>query len=448
MKEVTTKEMASRIKLEYANKKSPFRHQLRLLAWGAPMLALVYLVVLNSVRTTEWAYSPGPVSAEHAIFGNECTSCHTTWSEVKDVSCVGCHEAPMHHATLKIVEPRCATCHQEHRGMDALVDVPDKQCLQCHTDLQKVYAGTKIERQILHFTKGHPEFVKIREKRKDESQLIFNHKIHLLPEKGAKAKIAEDLGLAGRESDSLTCTDCHRVDKGGRYMVPINYAKHCGYCHTHQLLFDEKDFPKEEAPHDTPQRIHESLMNRVFEFAASPRPTPTPKAEEEEEEDDWGERGGGDEKEETAEVIEPTLPWVTERVEKIENLLYKRNPQACAKCHHFEDVKDVPKDAAYHKKLVTVPTRVPARWFENSNFDHRAHRTLACAVCHAEAKTSTTVEDVLVPGIKSCTDCHKEEGGARSQCVRCHFYHKKHEEKGLEGKLEMRGLMGKEPNHP
>jgi mono/diheme cytochrome c family protein len=82
--------------------------------------------------------------------------------------------------------------------------------------------------------------------------------------------------------------------------------------------------------------------------------------------------------------------------------------------------------------LHTIPTGIPAtprRWFTNSQFDHAAHRNVACISCHKQALDSTLTSDVLLntPGPASCIECHHEENrispGAPVNCVTCHQFH-------------------------
>jgi predicted CXXCH cytochrome family protein len=68
---------------------------------------------------------------------------------------------------------------------------------------------------------------------------------------------------------------------------------------------------------------------------------------------------------------------------------------------------------------------ISQRWFSKGEFDHRAHRNTKCEDCH-KAEQSKSSEDVLLPGIKVCRDCH---GGAHSKdklastCITCHKFH-------------------------
>jgi hypothetical protein len=89
--------------------------------------------------------------------------------------------------------------------------------------------------QIRGFDAGHPEFsvivagqneqqsarVKLSDKAalRDTSAIKLNHQIHLTPERIKK--------VTGK---TLTCTNCHRMDAQGAYMLPIDYTEHCSQC--------------------------------------------------------------------------------------------------------------------------------------------------------------------------------------------------------------------------
>jgi hypothetical protein len=70
-------------------------------------------------------------------------------------------------------------------------------------------------------------------------------------------------------------------------------------------------------------------------------------------------------------------------------------------------------------------------WFQRAVFDHAAHRAVNCDTCHAGARTSTKSADILLPGKKTCLECHgpprgtarEPRGGAGDSCTLCHRYH-------------------------
>src|SRR4051812_36741990 len=147
-----TKAVAQRIDSSYHKRPSP----LRLLRRG--------LIVLCVLVAGAWAahavfghkealYNPGPVSPVHAIFENNCGTCHDGGSAhtgtgsffargVSDSACLQCHDAAIHaekQTTLVVLtndkptfSSLCTTCHVEHKGHAALVGASDALCTRCH----------------------------------------------------------------------------------------------------------------------------------------------------------------------------------------------------------------------------------------------------------------------------------------------------------------------------
>jgi hypothetical protein len=101
---------------------------------------------------------------------------------------------------------------------------------------------------------------------RDTSAIKLNHQLHLNPERIKK--------ITGK---TLTCTNCHKMDAQGNYILPINYTEHCSQCHP--LEFDER-FPGQLVEHGTqPEGIQEFLKNnfytpRCLALAGLPQPSP------------------------------------------------------------------------------------------------------------------------------------------------------------------------------
>jgi hypothetical protein len=84
----------------------------------------------------------------------------------------------------------------------------------------------------------------------------------------------------------------------------------------------------------------------------------------------------------------------------------------CMKCHVLEGARLAPVAAAEP----VMPRAI---------FTHRPHVTQRdCNACHASAVRSDRSEDVNVPGLSNCQECHSP-GQARADCAACHVYHPK-----------------------
>jgi hypothetical protein len=127
--------------------------------------------------------------------------------------------------------------------------------------------------------------------------------------------------------------------------------------------------------------------------------------------------------------------WATEQLANAENALFKMKDDGCQKCHTFDDTKK----PATGLPEVAAP-KIPARWLPHSKFDHAPHRPVACGECH-KAATSSKTDDVLLPTLETCKDCHQARGGARTGCVECHRYHDKSKERDADGPFKVPQLL-------
>ena len=100
--------------------------------------------------------------------------------------------------------------------------------------------------------------------------------------------------------------------------------------------------------------------------------------------------------------------------------------RACANCH---DVSRQSGDAEL--PWYVLPVRLTNHFFPHANFTHAAHDTEVsdCATCH-EAQTSESAQDLLMPNVAICRDCHgsaiarrNDSGQVPSTCIMCHSFH-------------------------
>ena len=54
---------------------------------------------------------------------------------------------------------------------------------------------------------------------------------------------------------------------------------------------------------------------------------------------------------------------------------------------------------------------------------------------HTAARKSAKTEDVLIPAMKSCLQCHGESGTTLDECSMCHLYHNRNLEKESDRRL-------------
>lgn len=451
----TTKTVAKRIDLNYFKRPSPWRRWRFALSVALPSLAVAWLAA-HGVARNNHVYSSGKMSPAHAVLTRQCAACHITRAgslraSATDQACLSCHDGPIHHAD-QVFTPSCSSCHVEHRGRMRLAATADESCTQCHADLRTSGKATSYARNITEFTSnGHPEFAPLRPGFRDPGTIKLNHAIHL------KAN------LIGPNNTrvQLECDDCHRADAANQswrfgaapasqsqpsmtasasagqmmpvsaqqefvppshssaraYMQPIAYAKHCVACHP--LLFDKRF--TDSVPHDTPEVIHAFLVKRYADYIAA-HPAEL--------------------RETKSTIALPAKPvpispriytppeWVNARVAEAELLLWAKT---CKQCHALS-FAPTPLASVPMPLPTVAKSNIPVRWFPDARFDHEAHRAWTCTTCHAGATTSQETADILVPGERTCEQCHHAGAdAAEARCFECHTYHDWSKQKQVKG---------------
>jgi len=420
----TTKLLAKRHDLNYFKKGSPIRAWQFKLALVAIVAAVVWIGV-SSAHSAQ-AFSSGPISSSHAVFGQRCEACHKpiiagagflplgfgSARKVPDSACESCHTVGLHHANQVVDNKACSTCHIEHVGAMHLAAAPVSGCTQCHGNLEVRTLPANIATHIDGFTKGHPDFRALRtasaEVREAAFGLKFNHADHLKQ------------GLTGSPSGekvTLQCNYCHQVeDPAGRdaahsgRMANVSFERSCQSCHS--LDFSAK--VKEQAPHVEAAKALAFVQTRMNEVA----------------------------------------PGDKAALVKAETILFR---EKCALCHTVGNIDALPAttitnrlnnsgatlvnasfnpatlQAALDETPTIAPSHAPQRFFTAALFSHTAHNTVQCEECHAAALTSSSGNDLLMPNIGVCQRCHDGQsrpqgpalssGHAESGCGLCHEYH-------------------------
>ncbi|MBZ5663739.1 MAG: cytochrome c3 family protein [Acidobacteriia bacterium] len=435
----TTKKLAKRIDLQYFAHPHPFRSWRFWLSVAVPLLATAWFITQRA-QGGQKAYSSGQLSHAHAVFTQQCALCHVTQAgaftaHVTDKACLACHDAPLHHANQTFT-PECATCHVEHKGAMLLQATTDAACTQCHAQLRTRDGQSHYVANITSFENKHPEFAPLRSGQADASGVRLNHYVHLQP------------NLMGPNNTrvQMTCDDCHRAAGGGNwpygaemrpvavndanpgrphgkaYMPVPEFAKHCAACHT--LQFDKR-FGNEQVPHDKPEVVHAFLMKRFVEYIAA-----HPAAVHEVETPDRQ----LPERVRLPRVARNAAEWIQFRVDDAEWLLYAKT---CKQCHTLTPASGPLPEVA--------KSNLTARWLAHAEFDHHAHRMMSCTACHIRTPDSRETADVLLPGIQTCQECHRENKpteAAEGRCFECHQYHDWTKAKPTKGGFTIQQLRG------
>lgn len=341
----------------------------------------------------------------------------------------------------------CAGCHQEHRGNSILAHVADANCTDCHQtphqipqkfQLDFANLGTHPEFAIWRPpTRGNDKPLVIQDEQGkpiDQAAIRFSHHRHLDPQ----------LNTHSGQTTTLECSDCHQADAGGAYFRPVRFEQHCSRCH-------KLGFPSTgKLPHVQPEIIRGMLLDALVRNRMRPQPpaaadklggpTKPPIVNKDVTKDD-----------DLASVVKVELA-------KLEQQLFNAPPAiahqaqeqgllktACNKCHFTQQ-------AAGSSWQIT-PTRIPEQWLVHSRFRHDRHSSIDCGLCHtrhgdhvesverirfypnlhdlkssSSIFASTSAQDVLLPRIGVCRQCHGQNStqgvtSVTDRCVDCHTYH-------------------------
>jgi hypothetical protein len=452
----TTKKLAKRIDLQYFTRPHVFRRWRFWLSVAVPVIALGWFVTQRA-QGGQKVYSSGPLAASHAAFTQQCSLCHVARAgnfatQVSDEACLNCHDAPAHHANQSFT-PACSSCHVEHKGVRLLSATSNSSCSQCHADLQTRDGQPQYVASIRKFAGGHPEFSPLRTGRTDPGKLKFNHYIHL----------QRQLMGPNNTRVEMSCDDCHRISKGNdgwpyaanfdlsrkeknasrglkavalsdsggtsealpfpsdspiaatsasdnlhsrvsqRYMPSPAFADSCAACHT--LQFDKR-FGNEQVPHEKPAIVHAFLLKRFGEYIAT-----HPAAVHEVSAPDRQ----IPEKSRMPRVARNASEWIQFRTEDAEWLLWTKT---CKQCHSLNSTEG--------QLPAVAPSNLTTRWLQHAEFDHQEHAMMTCASCHTNTEKSRETSEVLLPSIRTCQQCHRDDKpreSAEARCFECHQYH-------------------------
>lgn len=445
--------------------------------------------------------------------------------------CLVCHQTIYPHSerlseTGHLADRNCAACHQEHLGLtNRLIPINDRTCAECHGDVESLVAATRPEaaiaspsdippRAVVDFSRaGHGEFPSLAstaitpDAEPNIAGIRFDHAQHMAPgqvlpgRRGAMTldripPVDRDRYRQPGQDDAaivqLDCAACHTYTTGttsaaarqwSKLSQPIRFDQHCAACHP--LSAPGQREGQAGIPHGIPlsalrdelaarKVILDAEVDQGIRRGESPQPDPLPLAVPGKAETPGtkgqptgpgtkgqpigpGTKGQPIELDpETNVEIAPTKNPLDRFDPAITDALVQKVRDQCVVCHGKTDLEQQPR-------LPQLPEARLAR----GAFDHGAHRTAACVVCHPQADpTASSINDVakpalatwlkrfespaLIQGIDSCTPCHQSGpnglgaelvsglrdstrslfGGLSDQapdrCTTCHLYHGHH----------------------
>jgi predicted CXXCH cytochrome family protein len=407
----------------------------------AIVFGLVFLVapVLNAVLpmlrqasvklpvTPDQSWNPGQLSAGHQAFGRQCGTCHEQpFVHVRDHVCIDCHvKTPGHVETVALQTKlfggtRCANCHADHKGAEALVRRDPELCATCHGDLHRFKADTTLA-NATDFATNHPPFkltlwrgpgrndmVRVSQTDKarlvEQSHLKFPHDLHL------KTSVR---GPKGRKT--LECRSCHVPDASGKGFEPISMNKSCLECHTLEF---EPAVTTRQVPHGSVDDVMLTMQEFYANIALNNIPVDVV---------DLGEiqrgiprLGGGVI---TEQQRQRALTWAKSKAQQVSEDLYAA--RVCIVCHEVTKAV-IQGESGNEIAWGVVPVYVASSWMPKARFDHLKHRTNKCADCHSVEKSHSSA-DIAIPNIVNCRGCHAGNkpvpNKVVSTCVACHGFH-------------------------
>ncbi|MEQ1688288.1 MAG: cytochrome c3 family protein [Sphingopyxis sp.] len=432
----------------------------RLSAWGFGLVVLAAFLIAPIWAYMHWrgveerpasfhadmSWSSGPLSSAHASLARDCQSCHTdAFVAVTDTACKSCHDDAHDHAPVdrqlaargqpgmfraalirigaafNRSQGRCVDCHNEHEGAGPMPATAQQFCTDCHSGMASRLSDTRIG-DAGDFGREHPQFrprvqvtpgasprfarTTLTPQTADVNGLKFPHNLHL-QQAGGVARMARSLRMTDGRGTGLDCANCHRPTADRVRFEPVDMERDCQGCHS--LSFESVGGVTRTLRHGQPGQVVADLYayyrstppTRPIALGGMARRRP-------------GEFAAGQLYNiyfrETA--VRPT------RADDAVRAVFSRGG-ACYDCH------TIFAPVAGNSNWRVLPVHQTSRYLEHGWFDHRPHDVEECATCHAAARSSSA-NQLLVPGIAVCRDCHGgENSGAdvESPCASCHEYH-------------------------
>jgi len=389
-------------------------------------------------------WSSGELSLAHHDLKDNCEACHATpFVSVQDNTCLTCHEELGEHAakprlakgmaplpageawqwavaqTLGKEGPgSCTSCHLEHEGKVRQQAATQQFCSDCHDALDTRLSDVGFG-NANNFGEKHPQFrptfytaygqdepvrVSLDKKIEEKSGLKFPHDIHM-DAQGGVARMA--ISLPNYE-EPLDCASCHALTQDEVGFEPVEMEDSCESCHS--LVSGRSGSGFTSLRHGDV----DDLMEDLARIDRSPRRPVSPVARGRTRPGQFA-RGG---------TYAVNFGRPASSLISINRALMPGG--TCGDCHINTRTDGRPD---------LVPVNIPDRYMQHGFFSHKAHEEEKCTDCH-EANTSKASTDLLLPGLKSCRDCHigevlpsramtvaVKDDEVPSTCAMCHGYH-------------------------
>ena len=399
----------------------------------------------------------GALASAHANLAEDCQACHVQpFVRVEDSACLSCHDELRDHAApgrlftaqpaqvglgaqwraklqaaLDIPQGRCGSCHFEHNGSDGIFLDDQALCAECHGGLDQRLTDTELL-NTEDFRRAHPEFrpriviatggeegarfarVSMADDPRENSGLIYPHDFHLKDAEVARKLATLPAPAKAAFGETLDCLDCHKLEAGGGLFAPIEMESQCAACHS--LVFAvAADGAERLLPHGQPREVVRVLddfyLAKASEFALSSSAANI-----------LTRQLGAEDRARRDRLREDAYSRARADSLAMATRVFSEGG-ICEKCHLIAP----PQAGGNPRDYRVTPVVFSDPFMPRARFSHEAHMTgeFECGDCHA-AESSDKAQDVLLPGVATCRQCH---GGANdhrliaSPCLTCHIYH-------------------------
>jgi hypothetical protein len=354
----------------------------------------------------------GNMSPGHRALSMKCDTCHQTpFAPVSNQACENCHKAVAHHIPDPILHSkvfstfRCSSCHLDHRGRIGLIRHDTQQCVECHGNIKKHHAETRLS-NIHDFSVDHPTFQLTFKSGPDsqDKRVRQNDKAQLVEHSGIKFSHQEHfdkalIELPGDKTRDIDCADCHVPTEAGTGFEPMSMPLTCqqSKCHSLELT---PPIEGRKVPHAS-EKVVMTMLRELFTSRAVNQVA-------------QGSTALAD--------IKLARAWAERETNRNAVALFTKEEEGtCLECH--EITQDPANKEASWK---VAPVRITEHWLPKAHFPHDKHNTVKCTSCHDVLKSDKS-SDVAIPTIAKCRECHvgSKETKTRvsSTCDTCHNFH-------------------------
>ncbi len=362
-------------------------------------------------------------SQNQSLSFSKLLSFHPMQMGKMEQACTNCHEQTAYHQELTRPSPTCWQCHEDHKGEGATLASDDTQCIACHGSTRRMEEAADHAKQVnspkqgmyqrpltgytqvIHaFGQDHPPFQWEQQKPNVDTNLKFDHALHLSKE------------IPKIKGEPLDCRSCHARTQDGVNFQPVRYEEHCIQCH--ELQFDPQ-LPDLHLPHGETQLVRAFVQSLPAQY------------------EDYAIRIKGMHNfDDIKQFVSSQMQRIREQYRSAINIekraFFGRDLSkeileegkgkvasapfdGCIMCHEMNT--NDPNTAHI------LPVNQIQNWMPLAQFSHEAHQMMNCQSCH-EITTNEEGLQVSLPGVQQCTDCHHPGGADPNQCVTCHTYHR------------------------